>query len=199
MPSAPRALPAQPGRPGAHHGTNGTNGTNGAPGATGAPGPQGAAGSGSGSTLQAWDSSNASLGQVISDSEDSVNVLTSAGFEVDFRFDGTVGDADFIWYTQSTTCASGALFVNDVQGEAGDFMNPNQLFWTLQGFAKVSNTASQAISGIESNYNVINSPSVCAAGGGNSFGWPLTLVSNATAGLPSSIPTGTIVLSATQP
>jgi hypothetical protein len=41
--------------------------------------------------------------------------------------------------------------------------------------------------------------STCTPGGGNAFGWLLTLVSNTAAGLPSSIPTGTIVLSTTQP
>ena len=135
---------------------------------------------------------------MISDSEDSVNVLTSAGYEVDFQFDATVGDPEYIYYTQSTSCGSGAIFLNDGDSEAGDFMNPNQLFWTPQGFAKVSSTSSEAISGIESNFNAENSPT-CMTTGSNPWGWPLTLVSNTTAGLPSSIPTGTIVLSTTQP
>ena len=183
-------------------GTNGTNGSNGAQGAQGAQGPQGASGSG-GSALQAWDSSNASLGQVIGNSEDIVNTLTSAGFEVEFQFNGTVGDPEYIYYTGSNDCGTtgtvnGEIYLNDGESEAGDFMNPNQLFWTPQGFAKVSNTSSQSISGVESNWNPGNSP-VCQTTGANPWGWPLELVSNSAAGLPTSIPTGTVVISATQP
>ena len=45
------------------------------------------------------------------------------------------------------------MYLNDGNGASGDFMNPNQLFWTPQGFAKVSSTSSQAISGTVSNYD----------------------------------------------
>ena len=81
-------------------------------------------------------------------------------------------------------------------------MNPNQLFWTPQGFAKVSSTSSTSIS-YDGDYvrAIYNGPEFCqpAARGVGSSGWPLTLVSNSAAGLPTSIPTGTIVLSTTQP
>ena len=89
------------------------------------------------------------------------------------------------------------MYLNDGNDATGDYMNPNQLFWTPQGFVKVSSTSSQAISGTVSNYDAENSPA-CQTGGGT-YGWPLTLVSNSAAGLPTSIPTATIVLSTTQP
>jgi hypothetical protein len=184
-------------------GVTGPAGANGLNGATGATGPTGATGaSGTGTALQAWDSSNTSLGQVIGESQDVVSVLTSAGYEVDFEYNGTnAGIPQYIYYTASTSCGGGAIFVNDGNDEAGDYMNPNQLFWTGQGFAKVSSTTSEAFSGIESAYfpTSPSGPGSCSAETASGFGWPLTLVSNATAGLPSTLPTGTIVLSATQP
>ena len=134
---------------------------------------------------------------IIGESSNIVSTLTSAGYEVDFQFDGTFGNAQIIFYTVALCGSGGSMYLNDGNAASGDFMNPNQLFWTQQGFAKVSSTSSQAISGTVSNYDPINTPA-CSTGGGT-FGWPLTLVSNTAAGLPSSIPTGTIVISATQP
>ncbi len=140
-------------------GTNGTDGTNGTNGAQGAQGAQGAPGSGSGSSLQAWDSSNASLGQVIGDSEDVVDVLTSAGYEVDFEFDGNRRRPGVHLLHGVDDCGSGGtIYLNDGNGATGDNMNPNQLFWTPQGFAKVSSTSSVAVPNIESNYNPANTP-----------------------------------------
>ena len=177
----------------AHQGVTGANGVQGAQGAQGA--------SGSSSSLQAWDSANVSLGQVIGGSENIVAVLTSAGYEVDFDFNANSGDADNIYYTGSTSCGGGAIYVDDGNSQTGDFMNPNQLFWTGQGFAKVSSTASVSISSAESTYFPASTggPAICSPTSGAEFGWPLTLVSNTAAGLPSSVPVGTIVLSTTQP
>ena len=76
-----------------------------------------------GSSLQAWDSSNASLGQVIGESSNIVSTLTSAGYEVDFQFDGTFGNGQSIYYTGSTNCGTtgtvtGDIWLNDGNGEA---------------------------------------------------------------------------------
>ena len=92
------------------------------------------------------------------------------------------------------------MYVNDGEGETGDYMNPNQLFWTAQGFAKVSSTSSTSISYDGAYFqNSPDGPGFCSPGSSTGFGWPLTLVGNTTAGLPATIPNGTIVLSTTTP
>ena len=51
-----------------------------------------------GAVLQAWDVSNASLGQVIGDggfTDDVVDVLTTAGYEVDFEYNGDSGNPNY--------------------------------------------------------------------------------------------------------
>ena len=57
---------------------------------------------GAGAVLQAWDVSNVSLGQVIGDggfTDDVVDVLTTAGYEVDFEYNGDSGNPNYIYYT----------------------------------------------------------------------------------------------------
>jgi hypothetical protein len=203
-------------------GTNGTNGTNGT-GATvttlsvgnthcangGAEVTDGSGDvsyacngtDGGGTGLQAWDSADNDLGTVIGDSEDVVDVETSAGYQVEFEFNGTVGDPDYIYYASSSTCSSGPIWLNDPNDETGDYMNPKQVFWTPQGFAVVTNTSSEnpGVGGdFPGAYDAANAPP-CQGGFPNQDAWPLTLVSNTTVGLPTSIPTGTITLSTTRP
>jgi len=156
---------------------------------------------GGGTGLQAWDSADNDLGTVIGDSEDVVDVETSAGYQVEFEFNGTVGDPDYIYYASSSTCSSGPIWLNDPNDETGDYMNPKQVFWTPQGFAVVTNTSSEnpGVGGdFPGAYDAANAPP-CQGGFPNQDAWPLTLVSNTTVGLPTSIPTGTITLSTTRP
>jgi Collagen triple helix repeat (20 copies) len=188
------------------NGANGVTGATGPIGATGATGANGATGAtgpaGTGQSLQAWDSNGVDLGTVIglgfSGSENAVAVLTSTGYEVYFAFNGTAGNSEFIFYTTSTSCGGGTIYVNDLAGNTGDFMNPNQLFWTPQGFAHVTG-ASVQLSGIESNYDPTNTPSTCTTSIPSSPAFPAALVSNSAAGLPATIGTGTIIISATRP
>ena len=181
-------------------GAQGPQGSPGPVGPQGATGPQGPAGTNA-TSLQAWDSADADLGTVIGDSEDVVEVETSTGYQVELEFNGTVGDPEYVYYTASSTCSSGPIWLNDGNDEVGDYMNPKQVFWTPQGFAVVSSTSSEnpGVSGdFPGAYNAGNSPA-CEGGFPDQDSWPLTLVSNATVGLPSSIPTGTITLSTTKP
>jgi hypothetical protein len=156
-------------------GPPGPIGLQGPPGPTGAQGPAGPAGG-----ANVLDTGGQTLGRLVSAGSDTVSVLTSTGYFVTFRWDGTFEPSPVVFTGASCT---GTPLLSSRTTESRRTFARRAVYSRFTGLLYAPTTTAS----VSSSHTSMDNLGSCRASTATVHAWPLTSLTAATAGLPATI------------